>query len=123
MDEYYYGANNSIQEARVQYILDNVITALLGALFPLCVSLASAYFIVPANPQRRFTYVEIAFFTRWWAEQTPAKQAAVRELVSEGRLEFVSGGLSASYSISFFPGFVFSAISLSRRSISAFNQR
>ena len=29
MDEYYYGANNTIQHAGVQYILDSVIAALL----------------------------------------------------------------------------------------------
>jgi len=40
------GANNSIQEAGVQYILDSVILAL------------------QANPERKFIYVEIAFFER-----------------------------------------------------------
>jgi hypothetical protein len=29
VDEYYYGANNSIQHAGVQYIIDSVIAALL----------------------------------------------------------------------------------------------
>jgi hypothetical protein len=29
VDEYYYGANNTIQHAGVQYILDSVIAALL----------------------------------------------------------------------------------------------
>ena len=39
MDEYYYGANNSIQYAGVQYIIDSVVGALL------------------LNPERRFTFV------------------------------------------------------------------
>lgn len=46
VDEYYMGANNSIQHAGVQYILDSVIPAL------------------EANPERKFNYVEQAFFTR-----------------------------------------------------------
>lgn len=31
-----------------------------------------------ANPERKFIYVEIAFFYRWWREQTPATQAIVK---------------------------------------------
>ena len=42
------GLNNSIQNAGVQYILDSVITSLA------------------ANPDRKFIYVEIAFFQRWF---------------------------------------------------------
>ncbi|XP_072144341.1 lysosomal alpha-mannosidase-like [Dermacentor andersoni] len=45
-----------------------------------------------AKPDRRFIYVEMAFFTRWWEEQTPEKQASVRALIEEGRLEFAGGG-------------------------------
>lgn len=56
VDEYYYGANNTIQDCGVQYILNSVVNELV------------------ANPARRFTYVEIAFFMRWWREQTPAMQ-------------------------------------------------
>jgi hypothetical protein len=62
------------QEAGVQYILDSVIPQL------------------EADPKKRFTYVEIAFFSRWWFEQTPAMQARVRALVDAGRLEFQNGG-------------------------------
>lgn len=48
VDEYYMGSNKSIASAGgVQYILDSVIPALL------------------ANPERRFIYVEIAFFERF----------------------------------------------------------
>jgi lysosomal alpha-mannosidase len=74
VDEYYYGANSSIQDAGVQYILDSVVPAL------------------EANARRRFIYVEIAFFSRWWREQTPAMQARVRALVASQQLEFVNGG-------------------------------
>ncbi len=44
--------NKSIQDAGVQYILDSVMVELAK------------------NPDRKFIYVEIAFFYRWWNEQT-----------------------------------------------------
>ncbi|KAM5239300.1 lysosomal alpha-mannosidase [Ctenodactylus gundi] len=74
VDQYYYGTRNDIQHAGVQYILDSVISALL------------------AEPTRRFIYVEMAFFCRWWHQQTNATQEAVRNLVRQGRLEFTNGG-------------------------------
>ena len=40
----------------------------------------------------RFIYVEMAFFTRWWQEQSETTKSVVRELVNEGRLEFINGG-------------------------------
>ena len=45
-------ANNSIQHAAVQYILDTVIEQLL------------------VDKDRTFIYVEMAFFTRWWNQQS-----------------------------------------------------
>lgn len=74
VDQYYQGANNSIQHAGVQYIIDSVIQALL------------------ANPERKFVYVEQAFFQRWWRQQTDSLQAQVKQLVKNGQLEFINGG-------------------------------
>ena len=74
VDEYYYGANNSIQHAGVQYILDSVIPQL------------------SADPSKRFIYVEIAFFERWWNEQNEAMRTEVTKLVQERRLEFINAG-------------------------------
>ncbi|KAK9540894.1 hypothetical protein VZT92_003314 [Zoarces viviparus] len=74
VDQYYYGDRNDIQHAGVQYILDSVVDQLLK------------------NPDRRFIYVETAFFYRWWKQQSPSMQQTVKELVNEGRLEFVNGG-------------------------------
>ncbi|KAM8764773.1 lysosomal alpha-mannosidase isoform 2-T2 [Rhynchonycteris naso] len=74
VDQYFYGTYNSIQHAGVQYILDSVISSLL------------------AEPTRRFVYVEMAFFSRWWHQQTNATQDVVRDLVRQGRLEFANGG-------------------------------
>lgn len=50
----------------MQYILDSVVDQLLK------------------NPDRRFIYVETAFFYRWWKQQSPEMQRTVRQLVSEG---------------------------------------
>jgi hypothetical protein len=36
------------------------------------------------KPDRRFIYVEIAFFWRWWVEQTEELQNKVRDLVNTG---------------------------------------
>ncbi|CAF1087368.1 unnamed protein product [Rotaria sordida] len=74
VDQYYYGARENIQHAGVQYILDSVIHAL------------------EENPDRRFIYVEIAFFWRWWNQQTNETRTKVKNFVNEGRLEFISGG-------------------------------
>ncbi|CAF4525369.1 unnamed protein product, partial [Didymodactylos carnosus] len=74
VDQYYYGARSDIQRASVQYILDSVIESLVQ------------------NPERRFIYVEIAFFWRWWNQQSQEIQDTVKQLVNDGRLEFISGG-------------------------------
>jgi len=76
VDQYYYGSRNNIQKAGVQYILDSVIQALLK------------------DPDRRFIYVESAFLWRWWGEQNEQMKTTVRQLVDQGRLEFISGGWS-----------------------------
>ncbi|KAK9842267.1 hypothetical protein WJX81_003590 [Elliptochloris bilobata] len=74
VDQYYYGSNQNIQLAGVQYILDTAVAALA------------------ANPDRKFIYAEMAFFTRWWAEQTDRTQQLVKRLVADGQLDFVNGG-------------------------------
>lgn len=76
VDEYFYGSNKTIQDAAVQYILDSVVAEL------------------SANPDRKFTYVEQAFFQRWWNEQSPANQELTKKLVANGQLAFVNGGWS-----------------------------
>ena len=77
VDEYFYGANNSIQHAGVQYILDSVIDA-LGKSKP--------------ELERRFIYVEQAFFYRWWREQSVETHEVVRKYLANGQLEFINGG-------------------------------
>lgn len=40
----------------------------------------------------RFVYVESSFFWRWWEEQDESVRRNVKELVDQGRLEFLGGG-------------------------------
>ncbi|GAB4848626.1 hypothetical protein Ancab_003333 [Ancistrocladus abbreviatus] len=75
VDQYYVGANNSIRGACVQNVLDSVISALLE------------------DENRKFIYVEMAFFQRWWRQQSPKVRARVKELVNTGQLEFINGGM------------------------------
>jgi alpha-mannosidase len=46
------------------------------------------------DPKKRFTYVEMKFFSEWWRHQTEELKTAVRALVKTGRLEFVNAGWS-----------------------------
>ena len=59
-------ARNDIQNAGVQYIIDSVVDTLRN------------------DPRRKFTYVEMAFFYRWWREQNDDIKQAVRDLVKRG---------------------------------------
>eukprot|EP00357_Protocruzia_adherens_P000608 CAMPEP_0115005768 /NCGR_PEP_ID=MMETSP0216-20121206/20086_1 /TAXON_ID=223996 /ORGANISM="Protocruzia adherens, Strain Boccale" /LENGTH=1013 /DNA_ID=CAMNT_0002372193 /DNA_START=50 /DNA_END=3091 /DNA_ORIENTATION=- len=74
VDQYFYGDKNDIQHAGVQYILDTVVRALAD------------------NPQRRFVYVEMGFFKRWWDEQDDVIRSLVRGLIKNGQLEFANAG-------------------------------
>lgn len=75
VDQYYVGSNNSIQGACVQNVLDSLVPALL------------------ADPNRKFIYVEQAFFQRWWRNQGEIIQNVVKQLLSSGQLEFINGGM------------------------------
>lgn len=74
VDQYYYGDRNRIQLGAVQYTLDSVVEEL------------------KKSPDRRFIYVETAFFWRWWTNQDDEMKATVKRLVENGQLEFILGG-------------------------------
>ena len=42
----------------------------------------------------RFIYVETAFFWKWWEKQSEKVKNIVKDLVNEGRLEFIGGAWS-----------------------------
>ena len=49
--------------------------------------------VVCAIPRyRRFIWAEIVYLQMWWAEQSAEMRERLRALVTEGRLEIVSGG-------------------------------
>uniref|UniRef100_A0ACD5UGW4 Uncharacterized protein n=1 Tax=Avena sativa TaxID=4498 RepID=A0ACD5UGW4_AVESA len=75
VDQYYVGSNNSIQAACVQNVLDSLVPALLK------------------DENRKFIYVEQAFFQRWWRQQSNSTKDIVKGLVSSGQLEFINGGM------------------------------
>eukprot|EP00937_MAST-01D_sp_MAST-1D-sp2_P006380 g6380.t1 len=66
VDQYY--------EEEVRYIYDTVVTEL------------------QKNEERRFIFVEVAYFMRWWREQDEPTRDATRALFARGQLEFVNGG-------------------------------
>ena len=39
-------------------------------------------------------YSETAYLWKWWEEQSPETQLLVKDLVNDGRLEFVGGAWS-----------------------------
>lgn len=59
-------ARGEITRKGVQYILDSAVQALID------------------NPDRRFIYVEMAFFWRWWNQQSDDMREKVKQLVNEG---------------------------------------
>ncbi|KAK4760251.1 hypothetical protein SAY87_005144 [Trapa incisa] len=75
IDQYYVGSNNSIQRACVQNVLDSMVPALL------------------ADKNRKFIYVEQAFFQLWWRDQSEATKTIVKQLVHSGQLELINGGM------------------------------
>lgn len=66
VEQYYYGSKTYYQKAGVQYILDSVMNELIH------------------NKERKFIYVETAFFWKWWMEQDYGMRNIVKELVETG---------------------------------------
>uniref|UniRef100_A0A6G1SA06 Lysosomal alpha-mannosidase n=1 Tax=Aceria tosichella TaxID=561515 RepID=A0A6G1SA06_9ACAR len=74
VDQYFYGTNKRNSGAGVQYIMDTVVPQLL------------------MDKSKRFIYVEMSFFTKWWNEQDEPMRLLVQQLVNDGQLEFINGG-------------------------------
>jgi len=76
VDDYYSGLKRWIPGAKyaVKYILDTTIRALAE------------------NKDRKFVYVEQAFFQRWWREQDDEIKELTKKLVANGQLSFANGG-------------------------------
>lgn len=76
VDNYFYGGDQHDQIANVENIISTVVLELMD------------------DPKKRFTQVEMKFFSMWWEKQSDKKKEDVRQLVKEGRLEFVNAGWS-----------------------------
>lgn len=76
VDQYSEGSHNGIQHTNVNLEIDTVLTSLL------------------ANPDRKFIFVEQAFFQRWVEQQPDEVLAQMRSVVESGQLEFINGGWS-----------------------------
>ena len=51
------------------------------------------------DPNRKFIYVETAFFARWWDNASDEKRAKMKTLVKNGQLEFINGGWRGAASV------------------------
>ena len=76
IEEYYYGKGNGGSQSMIgiQYIIEAVINELI------------------ADSEKRFSWVEVGYFYRYWINQNQEFKDKVKILVDEGRLEFISGG-------------------------------
>lgn len=76
VEEYYYGiAGSGFQDLTgIQYIIEEV----LGEL--------------AVDPEKRFSWVEVGYFYRYWMHQDASVRENVKKLAQEGRLEFLNGG-------------------------------
>ena len=72
MDNYYLGISRL--KVSVKKILDNMVISLSN------------------NKERKFSYVEMIFFSRWYYNQTEEIKQKVKEFIKEGRLEIINGG-------------------------------
>ena len=78
VDQYFDGTNGKTAHVSVRLILDSVIDNLKD------------------NPNRKFTYVEMKFFTMWYKKQPKEKKDLVKKLIKNGQLEITMGGWSAT---------------------------
>jgi len=73
-NEYFTGANSEAAHANVGQLISEVVNELLK------------------HPERKFTYVEMKFFSMWYKRQDKDTKGAVKQLIKEGRFEITMGG-------------------------------
>ena len=72
LDDYYMGTDHC--KVSVKRILDNMVVSLSN------------------NKDRKFSYVEMSFFKKWYDTQTDKIKQKVKDFIKEGRLEIINGG-------------------------------
>ena len=76
IDSYYDGTKRNTQWTSVDVELSSIVASLLE------------------NPARKFSEVEMKFFSMWFYSQDEATKENVRTLVANGQLELINGGWS-----------------------------
>ena len=76
VDEYFTGASQSVAVAEVEEIITTVVKELV------------------ADERKKFTFVEMKFFSMWFYRQSEHRQEQVRTLVKNHQLEFINAGWS-----------------------------
>jgi lysosomal alpha-mannosidase len=76
LDEYFDGSRKDIQFTNVKVELTSVVHALL------------------ADPTRRFSEVEMAFFKKWYDMQSDDMKEKTKGLIKSGQLEIINAGWS-----------------------------
>lgn len=76
VEEYYDGSRKDIQWTDVRGELTSVVKELLK------------------DSKRKFSEVEMKFFSMWWNEQNDETKGQVKQLVKNGQLELINGGWS-----------------------------
>lgn len=78
IEEYYYGVpiRDDHNEIGIQYIIQSI----LGEL--------------TIDPEKRFSWVEVGYFYRYWIEQESSMRDVAHKLIKDGKLEFLHGGWS-----------------------------
>ena len=72
LDDYFMGTDHC--KVSVKRILDNMVVSLSN------------------NKERKFSYVEMSFFKKWYDTQTDKIKQKVKDFIKEGRLEIINGG-------------------------------
>ena len=72
LDDYFMGTDHC--KVSVKRILDNMVVSLSN------------------NKDRKFSYVEMSFFKKWYDTQTEKVKQKVKDFIKEGRLEIINGG-------------------------------
>ena len=72
LDDYYMGTDHC--KVSVKRILDNMVVSLTN------------------KKDRKFSYVEMSFFKKWYDTQPDKIKEKVKEFIKEGRLEIINGG-------------------------------
>ena len=72
LDDYFMGTDDC--KVSVKRILDNMVVSLSN------------------NKDRKFSYVEMSFFKKWYDTQTDKIKQKVKDFIKEGRLEIINGG-------------------------------